>query len=154
VASQSFTVADGERFRPAGGWTCSAPRTSFAVPGEISVAVGPDDIPVLARAGAALALLPEDTGSPSPYAPPLTSRRTVLAFPGKPGEDWGGALGPGLSGRSRWNRDSWLLALSGPQDASYEVRAWLPADTREAAAAGPWSSGAGVLTCSVPGRRR
>jgi hypothetical protein len=98
-----------------------------------------------------LSLLPADTGSLSPYGPALPPRRTVLAFPGEPGQDWSGALGPGLSGRSRWEQDSWMLELSGPQDASYEVTAWLPADPREVAVAGPWSSAGGVLTCSVPG---
>jgi alpha-glucosidase len=137
---------------PPGRWVdLFSPRRSFAGPGEISAAVGPDDIPVLARAGAVLSLLPADTGSLSPYGPALPPRRTVLAFPGEPGQDWSGALGPGLSGRSRWEQDSWMLELSGPQDASYEVTAWLPADPREVAVAGPWSSAGGVLTCSVPG---
>ena len=45
----------------------------------------PDDIPVFVRAGAVLALLPDDVDSLSPYGRELPDRRDVLAFPAGPG---------------------------------------------------------------------
>jgi hypothetical protein len=127
------------------------PRRAFTGPATIAGPPGPDDIPVFARAGALLALLPEDTGSLSPYAPALGSRRSMLAFPAASGTSWAGALGPGLSGRSSWGESSWTLKLSGPGDASYEVTAWLPAEPAAVETDGSWSYGDGALTCAASG---
>jgi alpha-glucosidase len=137
---------------PPGRWLdLFDPGRSFTGPGEITMQVGPDDMPVLVRAGAVLALLPENVVSLSPYAPELSDRRSVLVFPGEPGQQRAGRLGPGLSGRSRMEEDACTLELSGPPAGSYEITAWLPAEPSEVAADGPWSYAGGVLTCSVRG---
>jgi alpha-glucosidase len=137
---------------PEGSWLdLFDPRRAVTGPATVSVPVGPDDIPVFARAGALVALLPEGTGSLSPYAPALDSRRSVLAFPAAPGTSWAGPLGPGLSGRSSWGEGTWTLELSGPGDGSYEVTAWLPAEPAAVEADGSWSFAGGALSCTTLG---
>jgi hypothetical protein len=121
----------------------------------IEVEAGPDDIPVFVRAGAVLALLPDDVGSLSPYAPPLPDRRHVLVIP--PGEEQPGEeeqLGPGLTGRTAWTADGearWTLELTADRDFSWEVTAPMPGGPGEVDSAGPWSFAAGIFRCSVSG---
>jgi hypothetical protein len=137
---------------PQGSWAdLFEPGRSFTGPDVIEVEVGPDDIPVFARCGAVLALLPEDVLSLSPYAPPLADRRSILAFPGDPGLHAGMVLGPGLSCRAGTGADWWELELSAPRPFSWEVTVPLRSAPAEVAASGPWSFTAGVLTCSVTG---
>jgi hypothetical protein len=117
----------------------------------ISVAVGPDDMPVFVRAGAVLARLPENVGSLSPYAPGPPDRRAVLAFPGEPGQSWAGRLGHGLTCRSQVTDDAWTLELRAPGSYSWDVTAPLPAEPAGVDLAGPWSFTAGTFSCSVSG---
>ena len=137
---------------PPGRWhDLFDPARSFDGPAEVILDAGPDDMPVLIRSGAVLALLPDDVTSLSPYAPDLDARRSILVIAGDDGQTWAGPLGPGLSGRSQWSADGWTLELSGPDDGSYAVTAWLPCTRAEVAADGPWLAADGVLTCSVRG---
>jgi hypothetical protein len=137
---------------PPGRWAgLFDPARSFTGPAVISVPVGPDDIPVFVRAGAVLALLGENVGSLSPYAPRPADRRTVLAFPGEPGQSWAGRLGLGLSCRSQLTEDAWTLGLSAPGSYSWDVTAPLPAEPADVALDGPWSFTAGTLCCSASG---
>jgi alpha-D-xyloside xylohydrolase len=137
---------------PPGRWAdLFDPGRTFAGPAVISVPVGPDDIPVLVRVGAVLALLPENVASLSPYAAEPASRRTVLAFPGEPGQSWAGRLGPGLSCRSQVTGDAWTLELFAPGSYSWDVTAPLPAEPAGADSGGPWSFTAGTFTCSASG---
>jgi hypothetical protein len=137
---------------PEGRWfDLFHPARSVTGPSEVSIAVGPDDIPVFARAGAVLALLPDDAGSLSPYAPSLPESRTVLAFPGEPGQQWAGSLGPGLSGRSRWAEGSWRLDLSAPGAWSWTVTAPLPAAPSRVSGDGSWSFADGTFSWVVRG---
>jgi hypothetical protein len=137
---------------PEGQWAdLFAPARWLQGPAAVEVAVGPDDIPVFVRAGAVLALLPEDVGSLSPYAPALPDRRTVLAFPGRPGRSWEGALGPGLSCRSQAGDDSWTLELSAPGSYSWDVSAPLPAAPVGVDLEGSWSFTGGTFACAARG---
>jgi sulfoquinovosidase len=137
---------------PPGRWAdLFDPGRSFTGPAVISVPVGPDDIPVFVRAGAVLALLPQDAGSLSPYAPGPAARRTVLAFPGEPGHGWAGRLGPGLSCRSQVTGEAWTLELSAPGSYSWDVTAQLPAAPAAVDLDGSWSFAAGTLSCSASG---
>jgi alpha-D-xyloside xylohydrolase len=137
---------------PEGRWAdLFDPRRSFTGPDVIEVDAGPDDIPVFARCGTALALLPEDTVSLSPYAPPPADRRSVLAFPGDPGRPMEVALGPGLSCRTEAGEGWWVLELSAPRPFTWDVTAPLPHAPAEVDADGPWSFASGILTCSVTG---
>ena len=135
---------------PPGRWAdLFDPRHTFTGPGVVTVPVGPDDIPVYARAGAVLSLLPANVMSLSPYAPRLPARRDILAIPGEPEDDWAGVLGPGLSGRASWTAGSWSLELSSAAPLLFDVTAWLPAQPAEVDAAGPQSVTAGILRCTV-----
>jgi sulfoquinovosidase len=137
---------------PPGRWAgLFDPARSFTGPAVISVPVGPDDIPVFVRSGAVLALLPENVGSLSPYAPAPADRRTVLAFPGEPGQSWSGRLGPGLSCRSQATEDAWTLELSAPGSYAWDVIAPLPAEPAAVDLDGPWSFTAGTFSCSASG---
>jgi sulfoquinovosidase len=144
---------------PEGRWAdLFEPARSFTGPGVTEVEVGPDDIPVFARCGAVLALLPEDTMSLSPYAPGPDDRRSVLAFP--PDQAQAGshqplqtALGPGLSCRAEGGDGWWTLELSAPRPFAWEVTVPLPRAPAQVDAAGPWSFSSGILTCLVTGTR-
>ena len=137
---------------PAGGWVdLFDPSRSATGPGVIEVPVGPDDIPVFARAGAVLALLPEAVGSLSPYAPALPDWRSVVSFPGEPGTSWAGRIGPGLSASTETGSESWALELSAPREFAWDVTARLPAEPVEADAGGSWSFAGGTFSCSVTG---
>jgi alpha-glucosidase len=139
---------------PPGRWAdLFDPGRSFTGPAVISVPVGPDDIPVFVRAGAVLALLPEDVGSLSPYAPEPADRRTVLAFPGEPGHGWAGRLGPGLSCRSQVTDDAWALELSAPRSYSWDITAPLPTAPAAVDPGGSWSFAAGTFSCSASAAR-
>jgi alpha-glucosidase (family GH31 glycosyl hydrolase) len=145
---------------PPGRWAeLTAPQRSFDGPGVIEVEAGPDDIPVFVRAGAVLALLPDDVGSLSPYAPALPDRRHVLVIP--PSEEQHSeeeeramGLGPGLAGHLS-GRDAdgagWTLELTADRDFSWEITVPTPGAPGEVDAAGPWSFAAGVFRCSVSG---
>ena len=107
---------------PPGGWAdLFDPRRSFTGPAVLDVPAGPDDIPVFVRAGAVLALLPDEVRSLSPYAPAIPASRAVLAVPGAPGHAWAGPLGPDLAGRAHADGESWTLELSGPADMSWQL---------------------------------
>jgi alpha-glucosidase len=137
---------------PEGRWAdLFRPERSFAGPGVIEVEIGPDDIPVFARCGAVLALLPDSVLSLSPYAPPLEDRRRVLAFPPDPGDGREIALGPGLRGRTEAGDGWWALELSAGRPFTWEVTAPLPCAPAEVDADGPWSFTSGILTCSATG---
>jgi sulfoquinovosidase len=142
---------------PEGRWAdLFEPGRSFTGPGVTEVEVGPDDIPVFARCGAVLALLPEDTTSLSPYAPEPDDRRSVLAFPAGPPQPGSAqrrniALGPGLSCRAESGQGWWTLELSAPRPFTWEVTAPLPSAPARVEASGPWSFSSGMLTCSVTG---
>jgi hypothetical protein len=137
---------------PEGRWAdLFQPGRSFAGPAVIEVEVGPDDIPVFARSGAVLALLPDSIGSLSPYAPPPEDRRSVLAFPPDPGSDTEIELGPGLWCRSEAGEDWWTLELSAERPFVWDVTAPLPQAPAEVDVGGPWSFASGILTCSLTG---
>jgi sulfoquinovosidase len=142
---------------PAGRWAdLFQPGRSFAGPGVIEVTAGPEEIPVFIRAGAAMALLPDDVRSLSPYAPDLPDRRSVLAVPvlDQPGQDRDITLGPGLRCRNlagqgeggRW----WTLELSADRDFSWELTAPMPRPS-QVDLAGPWEYAGGFFRCSVSG---
>jgi len=137
---------------PPGRWAdLFDPGRSFTGPAVISVPVGPDDIPVFVRAGAVLALLPEDVGSLSPYAPEPADHRSVLAVPGEPGQTWTGALGPGLAGRSQVTREAWTLELSAPRSYAWDITAPLPAEPAAVEPDRSWSFSAGTLSGTARG---
>jgi sulfoquinovosidase len=144
---------------PPGRWAeLFQPSVSYIGPGVIEIQAGPDDIPVFLRAGAALALLPEQVRSLSPYAPRLPDQRGILAIP-PDGDDAGQpdvALGPGLRYRNlsgpgpdggRW----WTLELTADRDFSWDVTAPLPGAPAEVDVAGHWEYTAGTFRCSVSG---
>jgi alpha-glucosidase len=137
---------------PEGRWMDLVdPGRSFTGPAEIDVEVGPDDIPVFVRAGAVLALLPEDVDSLSPYVAGPDDRRNVLALVGEPGQSWTGSIGPDLSCRSETGESSWLLELSAPRPFAWEVSAWLSRAPSEVDVEGAWSFASGMLSCSLDG---
>jgi sulfoquinovosidase len=143
---------------PEGSWSdLFRPGRSFTGPGVIEVDVGPDDIPVFARRGTVLALLPEDSRSLSPYAPPLPDRRSILAFPADPqpssAQPADIALGPDLSCRTEAGEGWWQLELLAPRTFTWDVTAPLPHALADIAADGPWSFSQGVLSCSVTSAR-
>ena len=137
---------------PEGSWSdLFEPGRLWSGPDVIDVSVGPDDIPVFVRAGAVLALLPDDVDSLSPYGQELPDRRDVLAFPAGPGQGWSGPLGPGLSGRSARGEGTWELDLSAERPFTWAVTASLPAAPADVEASGPWSHDGGTFTCTVTG---
>jgi alpha-glucosidase (family GH31 glycosyl hydrolase) len=137
---------------PEGRWTdLLDPTRSFTGPAEIEVEVGPDDIPVFVRAGAVLALLPEDVDSLSPYVADPGDRRNVLAFAGDPRQSWTGSIGAQLSCRTETTDDSWTLELLAPRPFAWDVSAWLPRAPSEVDVDGAWSFASGMLSCSPGG---
>ena len=113
---------------PEGSWAdLFDPRRAFTGPAELDVPVGPDDIPVFVRAGAVLALLPDEVRSLSPYAPAIPDSRELLAVPGAAGQAWAGPLGPGLSGRAHADADGWALELHADRPMSWPLTAPLAA---------------------------
>jgi sulfoquinovosidase len=137
---------------PPGRWTSLFDhQQSFSGPGEITVPVGTDDIPVFVRSGAVLALLAEDAGSLSPYAAGPDDRRSVLAYPAFDDEARTSALGVRLSCRSQTDAEAWTLELSAPRDFRWDVTAPLPCDPAEVDVDGPWSFDAGVLSAVMSG---
>lgn len=137
---------------PEGTWAdLFDPRRSFTGPAELDVPAGPDDIPVFVRAGAVLALLPDEVRSLSPYAPAIPGSRVLLAVPGAAGQAWAGPLGPGLSGRAQADGDSWTLELSGPADMSWPLTAPLAAEPAEVDGPGSWSYADGLLSGTLTG---
>lgn len=96
------------------------PGCRYTGPDTVEVAVGSDDIPVLVRSGAVIGLLPEDTVSLSPYAPPPGDRRDVLAFPDADATG-SGALGPGRSWSTRCDGGRWSLTLTAQQSTCWDV---------------------------------
>jgi hypothetical protein len=137
---------------PEGRWMdLFDPTGSLTGPAEIEVEVGPDDIPVFVRAGAVLALLPEDVDSLSSYVADPRDHRDVLAFAGEPGERWTGSIGPELSCRTETTDGSWTLELSAPRPFGWDVSAWLPRAPSEVDMDGAWSFASGVLSCSLGG---
>jgi sulfoquinovosidase len=136
---------------PPGEWfDLFDPLVSYQGPDTVEVGVGPDDIPVLVRAGAVLSLLPDDVATLSPYGPELARRRRVMAFPRR---DWTGALGPDHEGRSVVSGDSWTLELTATSTTAWDVSAWLPGAPGEVVVNGRWTFEAGALHCSVTGSR-
>jgi alpha-glucosidase (family GH31 glycosyl hydrolase) len=148
---------------PAGRWAdLFRPGRSFAGPGMIEVTAGPDQIPVFIRAGAAVALLPDDVRSLSPYAPELPDRRHVLAIPvfGEPEQEQERRipLGPGLrcrnlagqAGPTPPGQQWWTLELSADRDFSWEVTAPMPRPS-QVDVAGRWEYADGLFRCSVSG---
>lgn len=137
---------------PPGTWVdVFEPTRSFEGPGAIDAQAGPDDIPVFARAGAAIALLPEDVRSLSPYAPTLEDRRVVHAFLAEGPGGWSGPLGPGLSCRNEVTEDSWTLELFAPRPFTWELRTWPRRAPSEVEIEGSWSFDGTTLSCSTRG---
>jgi sulfoquinovosidase len=145
---------------PPGQWVdLFQPARSYTGSGVIEVQAGPDDIPVFLRAGAALALLPDQVRSLSPYAPQLPDQRGILAIP-PDGDDAGQPdviLGPGLrcrniSGRAPDGGRWWTLELTADRDLSWDVTAPVPGAPSEVDVNGHWEYAAGIFQCSVSGR--
>jgi alpha-glucosidase (family GH31 glycosyl hydrolase) len=135
---------------PDGHWVdLFDPTRRFAGPGVVDVEVGPDDIPVFVRAGAVLALLPDEVNSLSPYAPFLAGRREVRSFPG--GASWSGPLGPDHACRSEVGDGSWSLEFTAARPFTWDLAAWLPGRPSDVDVDGAWSFDGGVLRCSVTG---
>jgi alpha-glucosidase (family GH31 glycosyl hydrolase) len=113
---------------PPGSWRdLFSPASVHVGPGPVTVAVGPDDIPVFVRAGAVLGLLPAEVRSLSPYAPDLPARRDLWAFPEG---NWTGAVGPGLQVTSTVGQGTWRMMAEAPSPFEWQVTAWFPAGTR------------------------
>jgi alpha-glucosidase (family GH31 glycosyl hydrolase) len=88
-----------------------------------------DELPLLARAGAVLPLLPADVDTLSPYGgrrvvrlSDRAGRLTLLAFPRG---DWRGRFGDRGRLRAREGRRRWTLAIAGGGRRTYTLRATL-----------------------------
>jgi alpha-glucosidase len=81
-----------------------------------------DELPLLARAGTLLALLPPDVDTPGPYGDPSAARRMLLAFPrGRSSA----RLEDGGFVRSRERRGRWTLTIDARRRRTWEIQAAL-----------------------------
>ncbi|MFN8175802.1 MAG: glycoside hydrolase family 31 protein [Solirubrobacteraceae bacterium] len=98
-------------------------------PGEATVPAPQDELPLLVRAGAVLALLPADVDTLAPYRADgvvglgeRDGERRLLAFPRGVSRS---ALGPGEHALSLEGRGRWTLAIAGRRTRSWAVEAAL-----------------------------
>jgi sulfoquinovosidase len=139
---------------PEGEWVDLFDRSrSLGGPATAEVPVGPDAIPVFVRAGAVLALLPDDVLRLGPYGPGVEDRREVRVYPAT---EWSGPLGSDQTGRSEvedgWPQTGWwTLELRAPRVFGWRVRATLPRPPSAVRADGPWSFADGLFACTLTG---
>ena len=137
---------------PEGHWLdLFIPGQEWTGPTTVEIPVGPDDVPVFVRAGAVLALLPDDVFSLSPYTPAVPDRRGVRAFPSGTDELWSGPIGPELSGRAEGAAGRWTLQLEASRSFDWDISVRLPCPLGEVEAPAPWAVEHDELCCSVVG---